>query len=221
MYNNNSSNPTVTYCTFSGNTTTFDAGGMYNFESSPTVTHCTFSGNFANLISGGGMINSGTSNPTLANCILWGDSPDEIVGGTPIVTFSDVQGGGFGGTGNIDANPSFVDADGPDNPTEAELARQEGRDYEPASVLLERIKAERAVTNAAIINVPGGQPTIQAGINAANPGDVVIVAQGEYFGNNINFNGKAITVRSTDPNGESAVCTECGGALQSDVRVAP
>ncbi len=28
-------------------------------------------------------------------------------------------------------------------PTEAELARQEGRDYEPAAVLLERIKAER------------------------------------------------------------------------------
>ena len=28
-------------------------------------------------------------------------------------------------------------------PTEAELARQEGRDYEPASVLLERIRAER------------------------------------------------------------------------------
>jgi len=27
--------------------------------------------------------------------------------------------------------------------TEAELARQEGRDYEPASVLLERIRAER------------------------------------------------------------------------------
>ncbi len=29
-------------------------------------------------------------------------------------------------------------------PTEAELARQEGRDYEPASVLLERIRVERA-----------------------------------------------------------------------------
>lgn len=28
-------------------------------------------------------------------------------------------------------------------PTEAELARQEGRSYEPASVLLERINAER------------------------------------------------------------------------------
>lgn len=30
-------------------------------------------------------------------------------------------------------------------PTEAELARQEGREYEPASVLLERIKSERGV----------------------------------------------------------------------------
>ena len=29
-------------------------------------------------------------------------------------------------------------------PTEAELARQEGRGYEPASVLLERIRASRA-----------------------------------------------------------------------------
>jgi type I restriction enzyme S subunit len=32
-------------------------------------------------------------------------------------------------------------------PTEAELARREGRDYEPASVLLERIKAERESTH--------------------------------------------------------------------------
>jgi type I restriction enzyme, S subunit len=31
-------------------------------------------------------------------------------------------------------------------PTEAELARREGRDYEPASALLERVRAERAAT---------------------------------------------------------------------------
>ena len=31
-------------------------------------------------------------------------------------------------------------------PTEAELARREGREYEPASVLLERIKKERSAT---------------------------------------------------------------------------
>jgi type I restriction enzyme, S subunit len=33
-------------------------------------------------------------------------------------------------------------------PTEAELARRENREYEPASVLLERIKAERASLDA-------------------------------------------------------------------------
>ena len=31
-------------------------------------------------------------------------------------------------------------------PTEAELARAEGRDYEPASALLERVRAERVAT---------------------------------------------------------------------------
>jgi type I restriction enzyme S subunit len=34
-------------------------------------------------------------------------------------------------------------------PTEAELARRAGRDYEPASVLLERIRAERATQTKA------------------------------------------------------------------------
>jgi type I restriction enzyme, S subunit len=34
-------------------------------------------------------------------------------------------------------------------PTEAELARQEGRDFEPAAVLLSRLKAARRLTAAA------------------------------------------------------------------------
>jgi hypothetical protein len=48
---------------------------------------------------------------TVTNCILWGDTPDEIsVHGTaPAVTFSDVQ-GGYAGTGNIADDPAFVDA---------------------------------------------------------------------------------------------------------------
>jgi len=46
-----------------------------------------------------------------------------------------------------------------------------------------------------IINVPGDQPTIQAGINATVDTDTVLVQPGTYV-ENINYNGKLITVAS-------------------------
>ena len=48
---------------------------------------------------------------------------------------------------------------------------------------------------AGAIVVPTDQPTIQAAIDAAGTGDIVLVAPGTYF-ENIDFKGKAITVTS-------------------------
>jgi uncharacterized repeat protein (TIGR01451 family) len=129
MSNYSSSRPAaLTNVTFSGNTATDYGGGMYNSGSSPALTNVSFSGNSAG--SGGGMYNYSNS-PTLANVILWGDSASggpEIynVASTPTIFYSDIQGcGGSGsgwnpacgadGDGNIDADPRFVDADGPDD----------------------------------------------------------------------------------------------------------
>ncbi len=60
----------------------------------------------------------------------------------------------------------------------------------------------------ATIHVPADQPTIQAAINAAANGDTVIVSPGTYT-ENIDFQGKAITVTST--NGPSVTIIDGGG----------
>ncbi|MGI4829094.1 MAG: Ig-like domain repeat protein [Janthinobacterium lividum] len=63
------------------------------------------------------------------------------------------------------------------------------------------------------IRVPADQPSIQAGINAANAGDTVLVAPGTY-NENIDFKGKAITVTSS---GGAAVTTIDGGVEDATV----
>ena len=106
-------NPTVTHCIFATNTAE-SGGGMYNQTSIPVVANCTFAQNSARP-GQGGAICSVSGNPTLTNCILWGDTPDEVYvsGGTPVITCSDVQ-GGFSGEGNIDADPLFADSESGD-----------------------------------------------------------------------------------------------------------
>ncbi len=110
MMNNYGSVSYTANCVFIGNTANGWGGGMCNASCSPYFINCTFRGNTA---SSGGAIYSDNSYTNIQNCILWADGANEIVysSGTMSVTYSDVQ-GGYSGTGNINADPCFVDAAG-------------------------------------------------------------------------------------------------------------
>ncbi|MHC4476937.1 MAG: right-handed parallel beta-helix repeat-containing protein [Planctomycetota bacterium] len=67
MANDGYGNPTVTNCTFSGNWAAF-GGGMSNMVSSPTVTGCMFTANAAGAYGAG--MNNLNSSATVTNCIF-------------------------------------------------------------------------------------------------------------------------------------------------------
>jgi hypothetical protein len=134
--------PNFTSSSFLGNNATDEGGGAYNTNGHATFVNTVFSGNTADICGASfaaigdgirthalyinctftgnvGDSSIGAIQPgsfcEVDNCVLWGDSPDEFGGtGTPTVNYSDVQGGATG-TGNINSDPLFADADGADD----------------------------------------------------------------------------------------------------------
>jgi len=116
MYNDFGCSPIVTNCVFTGNSAT-TAGAMGNDgHSNPVITNCTFTKNYVKIEGAALYQGTGPANiPIVTNCILWGNiAPNGVAEifnwheSEAMVTYSCVQ-GGYRGTGNIDADPRFVD----------------------------------------------------------------------------------------------------------------
>ena len=108
----NFSGAMMTNVTVTDNTASF-GGGVSVGNSDVTLTHVTISGNTATT-SGGGFLSTPFSNNTLTNSIIWNNSPESIYAfATTTISYSDIQ-GGWGGEGNIDADPLFCNPDSSD-----------------------------------------------------------------------------------------------------------
>jgi predicted outer membrane repeat protein len=122
--NTNGVDAKLTNCLFSGNTA--NRGGAIETLGSTagsvtTLANCTLAGNSAPEGSAFALETTSSTLPTgiiAVNCILWNGGDEVWDSGHPgitiEITYSDVQ-GGWSGTGNINALPLFVDADGLDD----------------------------------------------------------------------------------------------------------
>ena len=112
----NVSDLTLLNCLISGNTTRDNGGGIYCSGSQPSFINCTVAANSAGLNGGG--VYCKICYLTLNNCIVSSNFPDavSVSSGNPIITHCAVESGtgqSWFGAGCIDADPRFVDPDGP------------------------------------------------------------------------------------------------------------
>jgi hypothetical protein len=122
---NSNSSPNLNNVTITGNSASNNGGGIWCYNSSPSLVNVTITSNSASD-DGGGIWCGLNCNPSLVNCILWNDLPEEIYfyedydPNSITISYSDIEGGEAGivtnnnGTvywmeGNIDEDPLFVE----------------------------------------------------------------------------------------------------------------
>lgn len=218
-------NAVVRNCVLRLNTADVGGGLSSDGASSVTLTNDVLYGNSATTV--GGAIESAGA-PVVTNSVLWNNlapSGPQIAGAGVQVAHSDVQGGWLG-VGNIDADPSFVDApqgdfhlqfaspciDAGDDGAPALPETDDEGDPRVAYVHVDMGADEYTLGGGVVMNVPADYPTIQAAIDTAGPGDVVRVGSGVYF-ERIDFLGQAITVESSGGAHATAIDGQQGGSV--------
>ncbi|MEQ9617373.1 MAG: FG-GAP-like repeat-containing protein [Phycisphaerales bacterium] len=211
-------------CIFDDNSSTNQGGGAYLFSDFSEVTNCTIVNNTAS--DGGGVFHA-DADAIISNSIIVGNTPDQIDQATISinVNFNIVE-GGFSGTGNIDADPLFVDEssgnfrlmsgspaidaasnnlfpgnltmdfDGNDRFVDDPNVADTGDGTAPI-IDMGAFESQGAMFFTVDDDGPADFSSIQAAIDAAMTGAVISVMPGTY-NEVINYNGKDIAVESTN-----------------------
>ena len=193
------------------------------------ISNCSFYGNEADEGSSIYLRTFSSFDPNdgfslaIKNSIIW-DGIDSFVHqdipGLDIeITYTDIY-GGYTGNGNIDIDPNFVDAvngnlrlqfGSPCIDTGDPNQSYDGQyDLDSSKRLLGSNVDMGAYEYKGVLNVNTQiwYPTIQSAVNAAATNDVIELYPGTYTGTgnrDIDFGGKAITARSTDPSDSSVI----------------
>ena len=210
------STPTLTNCVIVNNYSDHCGGGLHAYNSELTLERVTVSRNRA-LHTGGAIYLTENATANISDCILWENDPHEIQLAFNIdhelisISHSDVDDGlggifQFGdgavdwGMGNIDLDPQFENPEGGDfHLTEDSPCIDAGNpESEPDPDGTRTDMGALYFHNEDgqhVLHVPDAFDTIQEAIDDADDGDIILVQPGEYV-ENINFDGKEITVGS-------------------------
>jgi len=175
----NNSFPTISNSTFNNNTAALSGGAISLLDSAPKITNCSFSNNRAVTNPGGALsCNVTTPETTVTNSIFWGDSPAEIACDADIisVTYSNIQGGPnwpvniemtrekadrWPGTGNINADPRFLDqANGDFHLTNDSPCIDAGDNSDPDLQATDIDGDDRRIDDPAVADTGNGPPPI-------------------------------------------------------------
>jgi hypothetical protein len=129
VFVNSSSRPRLINCVFAANSAKNGGAVATMNEGDTEILNCTFTGNSANYDHGGAVRAGWYGSVHLVNCILWGNTSEDgsqiqLKDASVVLNFCDVEGGKDGvydpfnmsvwGSGNINADPLFVDANNRD-----------------------------------------------------------------------------------------------------------